>query len=229
MILDIIVIAIIILSLIIGYKLGAARALLTLVGYIVSFLLATFFGEYLANFIYSTYLGPSIVTSVSDSISNQFDNSLVSIEQLPAFVRFSINLTGFDCDLSKYKDTSTVPQAIASGFESAVKPIVISVLSFVLIAVIFLIVFLLYRIFILKILLKLFKLPIIHSIDSVLGAVCSLIIAVLLISFVAFLLKMIMPFTTDMPYILSESTIYNSYIFYHFYSGNIFYTLLSVF
>lgn len=228
MILDIIVIAIILISVFIGYKVGAARALFSLIGSIVSFLLAVLLGRYLTTLIYDGYIKSSIVKSISDSLTINTQSAL-SQESLPPFVRFALNFTGNSFESTAVDTFSDAPDIIANGIEVGIRPIVTSVLSFALTGILFLIIYFLFRFLLLKLLLSVFKLPVLRGINRLLGAVCSLITSVLFISFAAFLLRLITPYVTDMPYILSESTIYNSYIFYHFYSGNIFYALTSIF
>lgn len=229
MIYDVLVIVIVLISLFIGFKRGCAKMLSSLVLSLVAFLISVFLGDYLSNILYDTYIGPEIVRSVSESVSSQTANITTLSDELPAFVRFTVGLTGFDLDSALYNATKNFPLTVGTAFESAIKPVVLSVASFLLTALIFVILYFIFKFIVLKLLTAVFNLPVLRGFNSVLGAVCSLLSSVLLISFIAFLLKLVMPYIAHIPYIFSESTIYNSYIFYYFYSGNIFYTLTSIF
>ena len=228
MIYDILVIAILIISLVIGYHRGAAKTVVSLFGFILSFVLAVFLGDYLAELIYNGYLSEAIINGVSTSVVNSGATNLATAS-LPAFVSFAMMLTGFDYEGALQNSLNNLPDAIAVGFEAAIKPVVLSVLTFVLTALVFIILYFVFRFIFVKILNFIFKLPIIRSLNKVLGAVFSLLSGLLLVCFIAFLLNLIMPYIENIPYWLSESTIYNSYIFYHFYSGNIFNAIISVF
>ena len=228
MIYDVVVIAILLMSLIIGYNRGAAKMIISLLSGLVSFILAAILGDFCANFIYDSYLSSAIINSVSTTVVNSGAGELVTAE-LPPFVSFAVMLTGFDYDSALKASLDTIPQAIATGFETAVKPVVMSVLTFVLTLLIFLLIYFVLRAVLKAILGFVFRLPILRGVNKFFGAVLSLFGSLIFVSFLAFLLNIIMPYLTDIPFWLSESTIYNSYIFYHFYSGNIFINLISAF
>lgn len=229
MILDIIVIAILLVSLIVGYKVGLAKTLLSLVGAIVALLVAVFLGEYLSNVIYDSFISEAVIESVTESVTSQAGNTAITIDSLPSFVQFALSFVGYEINPQSLSAVGSVPTAIATSLEMAIKPVVTAVMSFALTLVLFILVYLVYRLLVMRLLLKVFKLPLIRSLNAILGAVCSLLTAILFVSFIAFLLRIVTPYVNDIPYFLSESTIYNSYIFYHFYSGNIFYALISIF
>lgn len=225
MIYDLLAIAVFLLCIIVGYVKGAAKTLLSLVGFFSSFLLAVFLGELITDLLYDNYLSTAIIESIRDNLATQSDTTTVS---LPPFASFALSLSGFDYESALSSAVKCAPTAIATTFEAMVKPVIVSVLSFVFTSVIFILSFILFKIVVRKILLFVSELPVISTINRVLGALCGVINAVLILSFLAFLLKTFMPYMNDIPFMLSESTIYNSYIFYHFYSGNIFNAIISV-
>ena len=71
-------------------------------------------------------------------------------------------------------------------------------------------------------LVRLFRFPVLNVINRVGGAVIGLIDAVLLVCMLAYLTKLIIVNVGSNSSWFNESTINNSFIFYHFYSGNIF-------
>ncbi len=223
MIYDILVIVIFLFAVVIGFNRGAAKSLVSLIGYAAAFLIAAFLGEFLSGLIYDSYIRTSIIESVTSSLSTDAVN--VENIALPPFVAFVFELTGFDLTSAFMLSADALSSSIAVGFESAIRPVVVSVLSFFLTTVIFLILFFVFKLILNKLLLSVFRLPGLRGLNKILGALLGVFNSVLIISFLAFLLKMIMPYLNNTPYILSESTIYNSYIFYHFYSGNIFYNI----
>ena len=229
MILDAIIILLLFVAVIVGWKLKVSRMLLVLLGNIISVIISAFLGDYLAPIIYESYVKPGIVESISRSVSSATGDYISVVEELPAFVKFALSFTGCSADTDLSQMNENLSLSVADAIEMSINPIVISVMSIILSALIFSLVFLLYRFLIMHFLLKVFKLPVLSGVDSFLGALCGILVTVVLVSFFAFLLKTITPYVEHMPFILSESTIYNSYIFYHFYSGNIFYKVLSIF
>ena len=124
MIYDVVVIAILLISLIIGYNRGAAKMIISLLSGLVSFILAAFLGDFCANLIYDSYLSSAIINSVSTTVAQSGAGELVTAK-LPPFVSFAVMLTGFDYDSALKASLDTIPQAIATGFVSAVNPVVI--------------------------------------------------------------------------------------------------------
>lgn len=226
MLYDLLFIAIVLLCVIVGYVRGAAKSIVTLLGFLASFLIAVFLGDFLTDFVYDSYLSSAIINSVKDSLNAE---SISADVTLPPFVSLVMSLTGFDYEEALLSAVQNAPMAIATAFESAVKPVVVSVLSFVFTTIIFFVLYFVFRLVLRKILLFFFNLPVISFFNKLIGGVCGLFSSLFIVSFIAFLLKTVMPYLTDIPYFLSESTIYNSYIFYHFYSGNIFSTIISIF
>lgn len=229
MILDVIIIAFVLIAVFIGWKLKASRMLLALVGNIIAVIASAFFGDYLSKIVYDSYIKDKIIESLTLSMEPSMESITEAFERLPLLVRFALNITGYSPDNGLSSVTSDITQSLATNVESAVSSVVISVLSVILSILIFAVVYLLYRFLIMHFLLKVFELPLIKGVDSFLGSLCAIVVTAVLVSFFAFILRMITPYVTDMPFWLSESTIYNSYIFYHFYSGNIFYNIISLF
>ncbi len=227
MILDVIIIILLIISLFVGYKLGAARVLLSLFGYVIALLVATFLGNYLSALIYDSFVSVSVIDAVTHSLVNELTSVTDAVSQLPLIARFSLFVTGFDLNSAITADGG-VATSMAVAVESALKPVVKAVLSSVLIFILFFAVYFIYRLTFYKLLIKIFRLPVLKFFNSILGAIGGVLILALFLSLFALILRIIAPFVEHMPFILSTSTIYNSYIFYHFYSGNIFYKLISI-
>ncbi|MBE6823758.1 MAG: hypothetical protein E7513_00240 [Ruminococcaceae bacterium] len=228
MIYDVIFIVIILISLFVGYKRGAARMLVSLLGTVTSFLLSVFLGDYLSKLIYDSHIAPSIIDSITQSLAIPSVGETDVFDSLPTFVRFTLSFTDFE-----YSDAVSavehIPHNLAENFEKTIAPIVIAVLSMILTALAFTVSIFLFRLVFKRFFIAVFNIPVIKTVNKLVGALCSLVAGLLFVSFIAFLLHLVMPYLKNVPYIFSESTIYNSYIFYHFYSGNIFDTIISIF
>ncbi|MBQ6626974.1 MAG: CvpA family protein [Ruminococcus sp.] len=227
MILDVIIIVLLIISLFVGYKLGAARVILSLLGYVFALFVATFLGEYLSSVLYDSFVSPSVIDVVTQALNAEVYDINSAVSELPLIARFSLFVTGYDLN-SAITGDGGVTTSLAIAIESALKPVVQAVLSAVLIFILFFAVYFIYRLTIYKLLIKIFRLPLLRFFNSLFGAVGGVLILTLFVSLFALILRIVSPFVEHMPFILSTSTIYNSYIFYHFYSGNIFYKLISI-
>ncbi len=228
MILDVIIILLFVIAVFVGWKLKVSQMLLALLGNIIAVIISAFLGDYLAPIIYDAYIKPDVIESLSQSVSSTTGGYVSAVKELPAFVKFVLSLCGMSSDADFSQINENLSLSVADAIEASINPMIISVISIILSALIFSLVFLLYRFLIMHFLLKVFKLPVLSGIDSFLGALCGVLVAIVLVSFFAFLLRTISPYVEHMPFWLSESTIYNSYIFYHFYNGNIFYKVISI-
>ncbi len=222
---DLLAIVVVVLCVVIGYLRGAAKSLVSLVGFFVSFVLAVILGDFLTDLLYENYISLAITDSIRNAV---LTNNTTSVT-LPPFVSFALKLTDHNYENALFSAIEKAPETIALAFESAVKPIIVSVLSFILTAVVFIVVYIVFKLIIKKILVFLFELPVISLFNKVLGALCGVVTSVLILSSTAYLLNTLMPYMNNVPYMFCESTIYNSYIFYHFYSGNIFNAIISIF
>ena len=228
MILDIFVVIILALCMFIGYKRGASKTVLSLFFTAVAFVAAVLLGDLLATEIYNSFFKEAIISNVSEYALTADSLSVEpTVDSLPSFVQFIVDITDFQSDSTFLDAVNTTKDTIAMAVERVLQPLIHSLLSFVLTLILFIIIKLILRLFVLKPICSVFKLPVLHHLDSFAGMILSLLIGLLVISFLAFLLKLIAPTVDNMPDILSKQTIYNSYIFKHFYNGNIFYALTS--
>ncbi len=229
MVLDIFAIIILLISCYVGYRNGGAKTIVSLLGTVLAFSVATFLGDILSGLIYDSFISQSVVDGVSTyAASTQTVSVAPTVDSLPSFVQSIVDFTGFESNSSLINAVNSAKDTVALSVESAIRPLVVSVLSFIITTVLFFIVHFIIRLVLLKPIIAVFRLPLIRAVDSAIGVICALLCAVLLISFLAFLLKLITPYISDMPQFLSEETIYNSYIFKHFFNGNIFYAVTSI-
>ncbi|MBQ3416611.1 MAG: CvpA family protein [Ruminococcus sp.] len=225
MIYDVITLLIILLFVIIGAVRGAAKTLLGLLGAVVSFVGAVFLGRVFADMIYNGWIKNSIIDAVTRSVSDASGNLTAGAEStLPDFLKSLLALSGENLDAAV---ASTSAQA-ANAVEQTLGPIIIAMMAVILTVVLFLILAIILKLIMVKPLTKLFEDTPLKGINRFFGGVLGLVEAVLTIRLLAYLLKVILPVIHPDSYLFSESTIYNSYIFYHFYSGNIFTVITSI-
>lgn len=226
MIYDIILAVIFILFVVFGIRRGAAKTLAGLLMSFVSYTAATFLGKLLSVNIYNYILRPTIhdtvVSTVSDFSHNTLEDALNKVDFSAIDVLgIQDSLKGIVSD--KMNDPiDNISSNAGQTAETVVEPIVIGVMSFFITIFLFFLFYFLLRKFVMPLLLKVFKLPVIKQINALLGGVLGFAEAFLLVSMLAYLLKLVIPqISTDLP-MLQESTIYKSYIFKLFYDANMF-------
>ena len=230
MILYVIVFVVFVLMAISGYKKGASATLISLCLLFVSFVLATYLSELVTNAFYDNFVCTKIIGALRTYVSDAKEVILhETVDSLPPFVKALVDVTDYRNSSALGASVKNSGDTVAYAAENALRPLVCSFLSTVFSIVFFVIIYFIAKLLLLKPLNSVFRLPFVRTMDSVFGLVLSLFSSYLLVSFLAFILRILIPVTTNMPFFLTESTIYNSYIFYHFYSGNIFYNIISIF
>lgn len=218
MVFDLITVALFVLIVAAGVIKGAAKMILGLAATFISFLAASWLGKLLAGVLYDAFCAPAVGSAVEDSASSAGD----LVDNLPFWAEKALHLSGRSISLS---DGGTAVQ-LTDRVNDAVRPIAVGVMAILLTLLLFFVINLILRKFVLPLILKVFRLPFVRRADQVLGGMIGAVEAIVVICMLAYLLKLVLPhIDTDVSF-LNESTIYNSFIFYHFYSGNIF-TVLS--
>lgn len=233
MVYDIIIALILILCVVIGVRRGAARSLCGLLMSFLAYTAATFLGKWISNLIYQNILRSTIhdtvVNTVSDFSHQTLDDALTKID-LSGIDIFNLGLNDSVKGLVNDKLTQPIENISANAGQTAetvVEPIVIGIMSFFFTILLFIILYVLLRKLVMPLILGLFKLPIIRQLNMILGGVIGVAEAFLIVSMLAYLLKLVIPQISTNVSMLQESTIYNSFIFKLFYDGNIFSTFAS--
>lgn len=226
MIYDIITLVIFGLLIFIGIRRGAAKSLAGLFLSFVSYTAATFVGKLISVNFYNHVLSQTIHDTVSNTVSDFSQSSLQNaLDQIDIS---SIDIFGIQDSLKSAvtnglsEPINTISASAGQTAEAVVEPIVIGIMTFFITIFLFFLVYALLRRLILPLVLRVFRFPVIRQVDAVLGGVVGAVGAFLLVSMLAYLLKLMIPqVSTDVSW-LNESTIYNSFIFKLFYNGNIF-------
>ena len=223
MVYDLIVLGTLIVCILIGWHFGAARAVAGIVMSFVAYLASVWLGKILSGWFFDAMIAPSTTKTVTEAVTDVTAGSVTqAAESLPGWLTSVMKLSGLDLTST----ISDLPSQAASAVNTAIRPLVVGFVSLLLTILLFFVLrFLLARL-IMKPILALFELPVITTVNKFFGAVLGAVEAVLLVFIFASLLKLVLPYIESNLTILNESTIYNSFIFYHFYSGNIFTVLL---
>ena len=141
-ILDIIAIAIIIISIISASKRGFVRTVINFVGLFAAFIIAFSINTPLANATYTHTIEPSILKSVEASVSGGTENAVESVwEALPGFVKNESNTVVKD-KISEQIDTNIAEGAVQTAqsiSRNVVMPLVTKLLSTLYGAIIFIV------------------------------------------------------------------------------------------
>lgn len=227
MILDLIVLALFVLFIVIGTVRGAARTLFGLVSTFAAYLSAAWLAGLAATGLYRMLIRPSI-TGIIDDWVGKIASGVVSDAgaALPAWLIGALDLSGKK--LGTIADlTAASSGKIAADIDTAVEPIIVGLISTLLTILFFLFIRFILRKLLMEPVLALFKAPVIGTVNRLLGAAIGAVEGLLIVSMLAYLLRLLLPHIAEPPAFMDESTIYNSLIFYHFYSGNIFTILAS--
>ena len=228
MIYDVILVVIFAALILFNCRRGAAGALAGIATALVSYGAATALGRYLSVMAYDAFISPAINRAVTDAVDSIGTNAANSVaDAIPSWLSGMLGLSGADVSALLSESVAGTADTVTNSVQAAVQPAVVNLLTVLLTILLFFIISFLLRKLVVKHVLKLFNIPVIRTVNKLLGGVIGFVDAFLLVSMLAYLLKLLMPNISDGTGILNESTIYNSFIFYHFYSGNIFATLTS--
>ncbi|MBR3988689.1 MAG: CvpA family protein [Clostridia bacterium] len=219
MILDIFCLIVIIVFAVIGIKTGAAKVIFRLLSVICAFVAALFLSHFLAELVYNVFIRHTIIDNISNVVNNTAlstasEKSAELLSSLPVLLSNSLDYFGFtEAKLTEMFSTSAV-----TGIEGAIMTPVVGAISIVFFVILFLVL-----LFVFKKLFggisKIFRLPFIRVVDSLLGFVLGLSEGILVLCVLAFVLKLIIPLTGGSVYIINETYISESYIFSLFYFG----------
>lgn len=228
MIYDFIILAIFILFIVIGVKKGAAKTLASLLMSFLAYTGATFVGKWLSVTIFQNILKPTIyntvVSNVTDFSTETMNNAVNNLD----LNSYDVLGLGLDEGVRSWVSSEmsepikNVSNNAGETAETVLEPIVTGILSFFITIFLFFLFYILLRKFVMPLILKIFRFPVIKQINAVLGGVIGAIEALLLVCMIAYLLRLVVPQISTDFYLLQESTINSSYVFSKLYAGNIF-------
>lgn len=228
MLYDILLIGIVALSVIVGYKKGAAKTILSMAAIIVAVVLSVIVSRMLSTVIYDAFFKESLQNKVESALENGVvgsvaDTTVDVVSALPGLIVGAMSYFGmpqsafedYCCDAISQQET-----AAAVVITEKLSPVVTGLIALVLSIVLFIGLYFLLRLLI-KPVSKIFKLPIIRKPDSFLGGLIGFVKGIVWILVFATLIKLIIPFIPSQWSFLSEDAIEKSYIFSYVYSGGL--------
>ena len=227
---DVILCAIILFCILIGFHKGFVKSFVEFIGYFAAMFAATVLGNALAVFVYNTFLRDMLVkkigTAISTSATLPAEQKVQAIMQvLPGFVTNSMVYHGVTAN-SLGAAVSTSATAAAPKVADMISPAVIGLTKIVFAFIIFILLLFVVR-FVANALNTVFRLPFLHQINSLLGGVFGLLKGLVIV----FLLCTLVQFTaTLIPEKNSESVqqaVNSSYVFKTIYQNNPTYSLLN--
>lgn len=188
MVADIIIIAVFALLFLIDFKRGIAISILNIAGIAVTGFLAYHISNFLASWIYSSFVQQSLITNLQQMINTQGIDSAVanSFSALPSWAMgiFGFFLSLFGCDSSIYTNDFHIADStvttVSTSIEKLIQPIVTGLFQMLIGAVVSIIIFILIKILINR-LAKIFRIPVVKQINQFLGGILGLAEAAILV------------------------------------------------
>ncbi len=217
LILDLIIVAIFVLSIIITAKKGFVKSVSVIVVFLVAIFASMSLSAPIADYVYEKAVEPGVVTSIEKAITegiNETEEGLSkSIWQaLPAFIRNSNGAKQSDFEIS-VADVDTAHSVAVRVSEDAVKPIAVSFVK-VITSLILFVVFSFAAKLITKLLDKIFSFSIVGKLNRFLGGILGLvngaIYAIIFILLTSFLISLTGGFLFFTNTAVSEAKLYNA-------------------
>lgn len=232
MLYDVLLIAIIVASVIIGYKKGAAKTILSAASILISVIVALFLARILSGFIYDAFFKETLESKIGTALENSIvggvaDVAVNVVSAIPSVIVgamsfFGLSETSFGsyCEFAAFEQGAKAAENIADKLS----PVVVGLISIVLSVILFVVLSFILRLLI-KPVVRIFKLPLIRTPNSLLGGVLGLVKGVIVVIIIAMLLKLVIPFIPETWTFLSQENIGKSYIFSFIYDGGLLETI----
>ena len=181
MITDIIIVAIVVLFTVIGVKRGLAKTLLNLAGLVLTAISAYYISSFLSQLIYDAFLKQTIITNIQQIIEQNgigyaLSNCLEAVPQwINGILSFIVGIFGMS--LSEYQNqlalSSDFSSSTSQAVENVLAPVVTSVFGMLLLIVLFIIILIIVKKLV-KLISKVFNIPVIKQINQLLGGIFGL-------------------------------------------------------
>lgn len=223
MVLDLIILAIALLLVVLGAVRGIAKTLLNVLCVAASSICSYLGAGLLSNMIYTSVISPVITSRITDSMADSTASASTIIQEaidgLPAFVVGIFDTFGITLDSLSKSANSSITGAGANVTQSvdfALKPVITSVLSVIFVIALFIVFMFVFKM-VAKKLERIFHIPIVGTLNRILGGALGLAEAAL-ICVVGIMVLKVMFFFSQEPFISAElisqsvifSAIYNS-------------------
>ena len=216
LILDLIIVAIFVISIIITAKKGFVKSASLILGFVLAIFASMTISTPLSEFVYDKAVAPSIVTTIEKSINKSVDSTKENLvnsvnEALPNFVK---NSTKFDkSHLKSDLIDSEAPKTIAENISNnSIRPVAVSFIKVIASIVLFIAFSFAFK-FLTNILNKIFSFSIVGKLNRFLGGVLGLvnggIYAIIFILLTSFLISLTGGFLIFNPTTVASSRLFN--------------------
>ncbi|MDF2566913.1 MAG: hypothetical protein K0R90_369 [Oscillospiraceae bacterium] len=216
-----------------AYKKGFIRTIISLVGCLVAILLASALSKPVAEFVFDNYIQSSITQSISKNLNSSLSENNTSEQAAKAADAVFSGLPDFAENYiianvgSKQEIIDQIKESKNDGIQSAANSVVRTVIRPLAVMAIksisFIIIYALLMIAV-SFIDRLFKgikyVPIVGTMNAIMGGVIGIFQAVVFIYIIAILIKFIIGITGNQNGIINESVVESSYIFNIFYKYN---------
>ncbi len=211
-VLDIIIICVAALFVLVGVRRGFIRAAVRFVGVFAAAVLASILGDIFATLIYDNFFREEFTRKISESISGVAGPSGVSrvLEGLPDFLRRALEGAGVTADkLTALLATSSGDAA--QMISDTISPVFINMLKVLCVIVLFMVLMLVVR-GLAHIISGVFNFPLLGWVNSLLGGVFGLLMALLTIWIILAVINVFTPMFTAETQRIIEDTVSTSVI-----------------
>ncbi len=207
-ILDLIVLAVVAVTVFIGYRRGFIRTIIQLLGCVVAFALALSLSATVSNYVYDdlmrdglhekieTAWNDTIVEGAANTITEQVDSML---ETLPPFLTATLDTETLVDGIMGSANVNTGASVADYLVDDMLRPVIVAVLRFVSFLVLYLVLMLVIRL-LEKLVTPLIKLPLIRQTDGTLGAVIGLLKGVVFAMVAVTIMQLIAASATSGPF-----------------------------
>lgn len=225
---DVVVFAILILLVILGYKRGLIRTVVNLVGYVISAVLAFFVSLPVSQFLFSTFFKSSAVDLINQEIAKLSGGQSVAAMLDAAFAAIPKNISTFASEyvgpLDQVKDSIIATTPTTADLANVVVDTVIAPIATMLLqTIVFLVLFILFCI-IVKLLTRTLKfidkVPLVGTANAVLGAVFGVLEAFLFLFLFTTVIAFIIQISGNQLDSINQNIVNQTYVFKILYEYN---------
>ncbi len=223
MLYDLIFAAIIITSVWLGWRKGAAKTLLSFCAVVVALVLSFSMSQFVSQFIYNTFIKDSLEAKIGDFLIESPVGGLVFeaaafMSSLPVLVLNSLEsfgITTLTLENACAQGASGIDSQLASeSVAQTIAPVITGIISLVVNIILFVVFYFILRL-IANGLSKVFRLPLVRFPDSLLGSVLGAAKGLVISVALALLISLLLPVIPDSWGFISEETL-NKSIMYSF-------------
>ena len=224
MIYDIILIAVILVSVFIGVRNGAAKTIVSLLAVFLATTLAISLSKPLADLVFESFIRGSLESKVATAITQSISDAGSGF--VNPIGKMFLGAMGYFGNSSGALDKSTQSLIAEKGNEAATaivdmyKPVFVGFVSLIIAILLFIVLWLIFR-FLSRPVLKLIKFSFVKSTDKLLGGVLGFARGVVAIVTLAMLLRLLAPVIPADTFFFGSESVNQSSIFTYIYNGGL--------